>query len=43
MNESMDKRKVLLDLSNWRDCTPKNIPRQENGSDCGVFTCMVGS
>eukprot|EP00158_Paraphelidium_tribonemae_P005817 Partr_v1_DN27541_c0_g1_i1_m30619 putative specific peptidase len=38
--ESMDKRKVELDLTEWTDYAPKNIPCQENGYDCGVFTCI---
>jgi sentrin-specific protease 1 len=27
------------DLSEWKDYVPKDIPNQDNGSDCGVFTC----
>lgn len=27
-----------FDLSSWRDCTMRGMPRQNNGSDCGVFT-----
>ena len=41
MNESLDKKKVSLDLSDWTDVIPKDIPRQQNSWDCGVFTCMV--
>ena len=26
------------DLSEWKNDCPKNIPRQHNGCDCGVFT-----
>ncbi len=40
-SESVDKRKMQLDLSDWHDSTPQKIPSQRNGSDCGVFTCMV--
>ncbi len=38
--ESLDKRSVAYDTSDWQNDTPKNIPAQENGFDCGVFTCM---
>jgi len=27
-----------LQLSEWSHYCPKHIPRQDNGSDCGVFT-----
>ena len=38
--EARDKKQMEYDISNWTNHTPKNIPNQENGSDCGVFTCM---
>jgi len=40
-DEHMDKLKTTMDTSNWKlvDCQP-NTPQQENGFDCGVFTCM---
>mmetsp|Transcript_4108 Transcript_4108/g.8852 ORF Transcript_4108/g.8852 Transcript_4108/m.8852 type:complete len:685 (+) Transcript_4108:229-2283(+) len=39
-DESQDKRKMTLDLSRWVDVEYKEgIPRQRNGSDCGVFMC----
>jgi sentrin-specific protease 1 len=28
-----------FDLSGWEDYVPEDIPLQDNGSDCGVFTC----
>jgi sentrin-specific protease 1 len=27
------------DLSDWEDYVPNDIPKQDNGSDCGVFMC----
>ncbi len=39
--ESLDKRGVTFDHSAWQNCTPKDIPKQLNSSDCGVFSCMV--
>ena len=27
-----------LRLSEWIDWAPRDVPRQDNGSDCGVFT-----
>lgn len=38
--ESLDKKKKTLDLSDWRVESVKGVPRQNNGSDCGVFSCM---
>ena len=35
--ESMDKRKIDFDTSNWDMIIPKDIPEQQNGCDCGVF------
>jgi hypothetical protein len=29
-----------LDLKQWTNYSPTTIPAQENGYDCGVFTCM---
>ncbi|KAI8373965.1 hypothetical protein EDC96DRAFT_437821 [Choanephora cucurbitarum] len=37
--EHLDKKKEPLDTSDWTKETPKDIPRQENMSDCGAFTC----
>ncbi|KAF7728745.1 SUMO1 sentrin specific peptidase 1 [Apophysomyces ossiformis] len=37
--EHMDKKKEALDQSEWSSNVPKDIPRQGNMSDCGVFTC----
>lgn len=38
--EYKDKKKSVYDTSGWSDYMPKNVPNQENGYDCGVFTCM---
>ena len=38
--ESMDKRGYAFDFNGWGNCTPKNIPKQTNGFDCGVFICQ---
>ncbi|KAJ1982766.1 hypothetical protein H4R35_000125 [Dimargaris xerosporica] len=37
--EHQDKKQADFDLSDWTDWCPKDIPRQYNGFDCGVFTC----
>ena len=36
-DEYQNKREVAVDTSGWTAETPKNIPRQMNGCDCGVF------
>lgn len=38
--ESMVKRKQTLDTSKFAIESVKDIPRQRNLSDCGVFSCM---
>uniref|UniRef100_A0A915CRS5 Ubiquitin-like protease family profile domain-containing protein n=1 Tax=Ditylenchus dipsaci TaxID=166011 RepID=A0A915CRS5_9BILA len=30
---------MTVDPSNWLCCCPKDIPKQQNGLDCGVFVC----
>jgi len=37
--EHRDKKKAPLDMSEWRAECVKDIPRQMNGSDCGMFAC----
>lgn len=37
--ESLDKKKVPFDLNGWKTSSPKDIPEQLNGCDCGVFAC----
>ncbi|KAF9978444.1 SUMO1 sentrin specific peptidase 1 [Actinomortierella ambigua] len=39
-SESRDKLKKPFDFQGWENECPKNIPRQQNGFDCGVFTCF---
>lgn len=38
--ESMDKKKTEFDFTGWTTENVADIPQQENGSDCGVFSCM---
>lgn len=38
-DERKDKKGDILDTSKWTCNIVKEIPQQENGSDCGVFTC----
>ncbi|XP_065053996.1 sentrin-specific protease 1-like isoform X2 [Rhopilema esculentum] len=37
--EHKDKKKSPLNIDEWTECSPKDIPEQLNGCDCGVFTC----
>jgi len=37
--ESLDKRKTVLDTSQWKTDCVQDIPQQMNGSDCGMFAC----
>ena len=39
--ESRDKRHSEYSIDEWTCINRSDIPCQENGSDCGVFTCMV--
>jgi len=38
--EHMDKKKKPFDFTGWIDHYDENTPQQENGYDCGVFTCQ---
>lgn len=40
LEESLDKKKQEFDMSGWQFENVRDIPQQENGSDCGVFSCM---
>lgn len=37
--ESRDKKKIELNVDGWRTLNRKDIPQQQNGSDCGMFAC----
>lgn len=39
-DESLDKRKQQFDTSGFTKENMRECPRQMNGSDCGVFSCM---
>ncbi|XP_073834403.1 ulp1 [Musca autumnalis] len=39
-DESLDKRKQPFDTSDFQIESVQGVPRQMNGSDCGVFSCM---
>lgn len=38
--ESLDKKKVPYNTSDWSVECVRDCPQQRNGSDCGVFSCM---
>lgn len=39
--ESLNKNNKQFDLTGWKkDNMLKSTPQQENGKDCGVFSCM---
>ena len=38
-SEHKERKKSELVKTEWTTSLEKDIPRQENGSDCGVFTC----
>lgn len=40
VEEAMDKKKIHLDTTDWVKQSVTDCPRQMNGSDCGVFSCM---
>jgi len=37
--EHRDKKKEPFDFTGWEDIAPEDAPQQDNGWDCGVFTC----
>ncbi|KAJ4476722.1 cysteine proteinase [Lentinula aciculospora] len=38
--EHRNKKKAPFDFTGWQDYVVKDTPQQENGYDCGVFTCQ---
>ncbi|TFL06452.1 cysteine proteinase [Pterulicium gracile] len=38
-SEHRNKKKKPFDFTGWEDYSPDDVPQQENGYDCGVFTC----
>lgn len=40
MEESLDKKKIHFDMSDWTLECVRDCPMQKNGSDCGVFSCQ---
>ncbi|KAJ3790332.1 cysteine proteinase [Lentinula aff. detonsa] len=38
--EHCNKKKAPFDFTGWEDYVLKDTPQQENGYDCGVFTCQ---
>lgn len=39
-SEHRNKRKKPFDFTGWQNHNPEDTPQQENGYDCGVFTCQ---
>ena len=41
-DEHLDKKKTPLpDIKEWKLVPRRETPRQHNGDDCGVFTCII--
>ncbi|KAF8898377.1 hypothetical protein BD779DRAFT_1795101 [Infundibulicybe gibba] len=38
--EHREKKRKAFDFTGWVDWAPEDTPQQENGYDCGVFTCQ---
>lgn len=38
--EHRNKKKKEFDFTDWENWAPDDTPQQENGYDCGVFTCQ---
>ncbi|EAU93455.2 sentrin-specific protease [Coprinopsis cinerea okayama7 len=39
--EHMNKKKKPFDFSGWENYVAEDNPKQQNGYDCGVFTCQT--
>lgn len=39
--ESIDKKQIEFDMTGWRIESVRDSPKQMNGSDCGVFSCIT--
>lgn len=39
-SEHRNKKGADFDFNEWIDFWSENTPQQNNGFDCGVFTCM---
>ncbi|KAG0702709.1 cysteine proteinase [Suillus ampliporus] len=39
-SEHRNKKKKPFDFTGWQNHNPEDTPQQENGYDCGVFTCQ---
>jgi sentrin-specific protease 1 len=39
--EHRDKKSAPFDYEGWTDFLATDTPQQENGYDCGVFTCQA--
>jgi len=42
-NESLDKLQKEVDADSWEEYIPSDIPNQDNGFDCGMFSCTVAN
>lgn len=42
-DEAHNQKHEEWDMSTWRTVYPKNIPRQTNHCDCGVFTLLYAN
>lgn len=42
-DEHLTRQGKALSLDDWRMESPKDIPKQNNGYDCGVFVCLYGA
>jgi len=43
IEERKDKKGDTINVDDWEVHIPKDVPRQGNGYDCGVFTCQFAN